>query len=333
MAYHQSSRLNIIGVSCLALLGLVLFSGCAERLEAETNVEDRLRLEAAIRSWQQSKTEPMVNSMEKLYEATRSFLKSPTIDGRLVWQSAWITAHDDFLGASILYSPENFRRIDAWPIEIGFLDNLAGYPSSGIVSDGTLEVTSASLGDQHQITDETEVALGFHVLEYYAFERDIKGFRSDALNYQKRRQLVHLVSELLLADIILFSLSLDNEYGTSQDPYALLLLKIQQRLQLVFSEFSLLEKHSAHNSRSRQNMTTQLRGIAELFNEPVGLNHFLIELSPKSAQTFNQTLLEVQTLMASKGKGDEATSPRTVLLVAFLSQQLEDFMTMLTPER
>ena len=358
MAYHKSSRLNIIGISSSALLGLVLFSGGTERLEAKTNAQDLLQLEVAIKSWQQSKTEQMVNSMEKLNEATGSFLGSPTIESRLVWQSAWVTAHDDFLGASILYSPDNFRRIDAWPIEVGFLDNLADYPSSGIVSDGTVEVTSASLGKQHQITAETEVALGFHVLEYYAFERDIKSFGTDAPNYQKRRHLVHLATELLLEDIISFSLSQENEpetsggyfslsllkiqqrlqmmfneHGTSQDPYFLLLLKIQQRLQLVFSEFSLLEEHSAHNRRSSQNVSTQLRCIAELLNEPVGLNNFLIELSPKDAQTFNQTFLEVQTLMLSKGQGDETTSSRTALLIAFLSQQLEDFMMILTAKR
>jgi hypothetical protein len=310
----------------------VLFSGCAERLETETNAQDSIQLAIAIRSWQQGKTEPMVHAMEQLSEATGLFFRSPTIESRLVWQSAWISAHDNFLGASILYSPDNFHRIDAWPMETGFLDSLPDYPGSGIVSDGTLEITATSLEEQHQITDASEVALGFHVLEYYAFERDIEDFRRDAPNYRKRQQLVQLVAELLLVDITSFSRAQETESEANQNSYPRLLLKIQRRLQLVFSEFDLLGKHIPRINGSTQNVTTQLDAIAELLHEPVGLNHFLIELNPESTLTFNATLLEAQTLLPSMGQPDEATSSRLALLIAFLEQQLEDFVTMLPVE-
>ena len=332
MAYHQSSRLAAIGFSSLALLSLVLFAGCAERLETETNAQDPIQLAFAIRSWQQGKTEAMVHAMEQLSEATGLFFRSPTIESRLVWQSAWISAHDNFLGASILYSPDNFRRIDAWPMETGFLDSLPDYPGSGIVSDGTLEITATSLGEQHQITDASEVALGFHVLEYYAFERDIEDFGSDAPNHQKRQQLVQLVAELLLVDITSFSRAQKAESEANQNSYPLLLLKIQRRFQLVFSEFDLLGEHIPRNNGPTQNVTTQLDAIAELLDKPVGLNHFLIELNPESTLTFNATLLEAQTLLPSMGQPDEATSSRLVLLIAFLEQQLGDFVTMLPVE-
>jgi hypothetical protein len=332
MAYHQSSRLAAIGFSSLALLGSLLFSGCAERLETGTSAPDPLQLEIAIRSWQQGKAESMVRAMQQLSEATGLFFRSPTIESRLVWQSAWNSAHDDFLGASILYSPGNLRRIDAWPMEAGFLDSLPDYPGSGIVSDDTLEITSISLEVQHQITKESEAALGFHVLEYYAFERGIEDFGNDAANYQKRQQLVQLVAELLLVDIISLSRSQETETKTSQDPYSLLLLKILRRLQQVYSEFNLPGEHSPHSTWSSQNVSTQLDAIAELLTEPVCLNHFLIELNPKSTLTFNETLLEAQTLLPAMVKPDEATSSRLVLLIAFLSQQLEDFVAMLPAE-
>jgi hypothetical protein len=342
VAYHQSSQLAAIRCSSIALpsialpsialLASLLLSGCAERPETDTGRQDPVQLEIAITSWQQGKAEPMVRAMEQLSEATGLFLRSPTIESRLVWQSAWIKAHDNFLGASILYSPDNFRRIDAWPMETGFLDSLPDYPGSGIVSDDTLEISSTSLEEQHQITDESEVALGFHVLEYYAFERDIKDFGSDAPNDQKRQRLVQLVAELLQVDITSFSRSLETEPEANQDSYSLLLLKIQRRLQLVFSEFSLLGEHSPHSAWSSQNVSAQLGAIAELLDEPVGLNHFLIELNPESAQTFNETLLEAQTLLPAMGQPGEATSSRLMLLIASLSQQLGDFVTMLPGE-
>lgn len=332
MAYHQSSRLTVIGVSSSALLSLVLFAGCAERLETETNAQDPIQLGIAIKSWQQGKTEPMVHAMDQLSEATGLFFRSPTIESRLVWQSAWISAHDNFLSASILYSPDNFRRIDAWPMETGFLDSLPDYPGSGIVSDDTLEITATSLQEQHQITDASEVALGFHVLEYYAFERDIEDFGRDAPNYQKRQQLVQLVAELLLVDITSFSRAQETESETNQNSYPLLLLKIQRRFQLVFSEFDLLDEHILRDNGSTRNVTTQLDAIAELLDEPIGLNRFLIELNPESTLTFNATLLEAQTLLPSMEQPDEATSSRLVLLIASLEQQLGDFVTMLPIE-
>ena len=115
MAYHQSSRLAAIGFSSLALLSLVLFAGCAERLETETNAQDPIQLAFAIRSWQQGKTEAMVHAMEQLSEATGLFFRSPTIESRLVWQSAWISAHDNFLGASIQCVLQKLVRENPFP--------------------------------------------------------------------------------------------------------------------------------------------------------------------------------------------------------------------------
>ncbi|MBT5686693.1 MAG: hypothetical protein HOJ11_16925, partial [Gammaproteobacteria bacterium] len=178
-------------------------------------------------------------------------------------------------------------------------------------------------------TDASEVSLGFHVLEYYAFERDIEDFGSDAPNYQKRQQLVQLVAELLQADITSFSRAQKVESETNPDSYPLLLSQIQRRLQLMFSELGLLDEQLPRNSGAAQNVTIQLDAIAELLDEPVGLNHFLIALNPESTQTFNATLLEAQTLLPAVGQPDEATSSRLVLLIAFLEQQLGDFTKML----
>jgi len=332
VACHQSSRLDPFGIGYIALLSFLLLTGCAERLETDASVKDPIALEIAMTSWQQDKTGPMVAAVEKLAEETGLFIRSPTIDHQAAWQSAWITAHDSFLSASVLQSPDNFRRIDAWPIETGFLDSLPDYPGSGIVNDSTLDITSTSLEEQHQFTDESEVALGFHVLEYYAFERSLGDFEVDARNYQKRQQVIQLVAELLLRDITAFSTSQKTGTEASEDSYPLLLSKIQRRLQLVFSEFNLLGEHSPHSGRSSQNVGAQLGAIAELLDEPVGLNHFLIELNPESAQTFNETIIEAQTLLPATGQPDEAASSRLLLLIASLSQQLGDFVKMLPGE-
>ncbi|MDA0273344.1 MAG: hypothetical protein O3C68_08840, partial [Proteobacteria bacterium] len=176
------------------------------------------------------------------------------------------------------------------------------------------------------------VALGFHVLEYYAFERSLGDFGVDARNYRKRQQVIQLVAELLLRDITSFSSSQETGTEANEDSYSVLLLKIQRRLQLVFSEFNLLGEHSPFSGRSSQNVGAQLGAIAELLDEPVGLNHYLIELNPESAQTFNETLIEARTLLPALGQPDEAASSRLLLLIASLSQQLGDFVKMLPGE-
>ena len=95
---------------------------------------------------------------------------------------------------------ENFSKIEAWPISPGFVDSIENYPYSGIVNDSTIEITPDVLKAQHMITDPSEISLGFHVLEYYAFERtrDLNG--TEEVN-KRRRSLISLVSELLVEEI------------------------------------------------------------------------------------------------------------------------------------
>ena len=197
-----------------------------------------------------------------------------------------------------------------------------------MVNDSTLDITSSSLTGQHQITDESEVALGFHVLEYYAFGREPDDFLEDANNYEKRRTLVQLGAELLLLDIILFSESWRDQ-PAGEYSHSILISRILSRIQALFSEFNLLGEHSPYSERSSQNISAQLDAIAELLDEPVGLNHFLIELNADSARIFNETLHEARTLLPPQGRPDEIVSSRLVLLISSLSQQLEDLQAML----
>ena len=52
---------------------------------------------------------------------------------------------------------------------------------------------------------DSEVALGFHALEYFVYHRPLDDFTNGAINLDRRRQLVILVAEILLADITAFS--------------------------------------------------------------------------------------------------------------------------------
>mgnify|MGYP000238056823 CR=1 FL=1 len=59
----------------------------------------------------------------------------------------------------------NFN-LDAWPIMPGFLDSFDVYTQSGIVNDITVPLNAESVRQQHGFTDDSEVTLGFHAIEY-----------------------------------------------------------------------------------------------------------------------------------------------------------------------
>lgn len=48
----------------------------------------------------------------------------------------------------------------------GFIDSVTDYPYSGIVNDASLPLDETSLRQQHGVTDEAEVSIGFHVVAF-----------------------------------------------------------------------------------------------------------------------------------------------------------------------
>lgn len=134
-----------------------------------------------------------------LAAAARAFTGDPTPVTRGTFQQAWFDAHNRFAEVLILRPAADAEArfmIDAWPITPGYLDSLPEHPHSGIVSEPTLDIDAEMLEEQHGFTDVSEVALGFHPLEYYAFERPLEDFVSGE-NADRRRDLVtELASDL-----------------------------------------------------------------------------------------------------------------------------------------
>ena len=57
-------------------------------------------------------------------------------------------------------------QINHWPIVPGYIDYVDGYPDSGIIFDINVNLENGSLRKQHGSFDESEVTLGFHVIEF-----------------------------------------------------------------------------------------------------------------------------------------------------------------------
>ncbi len=313
------------------LAGVILFNlGCGtEEQPGGQPVVDAVALGEALQAWQLAKSEAVVSSTTHLVNNTRAFLEAPDDKAREQWQTSWIDAHETYLSASLLLAEPWTRTIDSWPIAPGFIDSIEGYPTSGIVFDETLQITSAAIRDQHQITDKTEVAQGFHVLEYYAFARPLEDMRpvttgKDIIT-ERRRKLITLTGDLLLMDIMQYRRHLvTRDDDTQVYEYADLLRVLHDRCNAMFSDYNLIGEHSPFAKRDTRSISVQLTAIHELLSGTVDLNRHLYQQDAARAATLNDTLEEAIALVQSDDDS-EATLTRLLLLCAALSHQFEEF--------
>lgn len=319
MAHHQFARLGVF-------LLVSVVAACAETASQPLAPQQHPMGEhIQLSAWSRQKNMKLLASVSVLAETAHRFVLEPVSENRETWQTAWVAAHDDWQSLVYLLPGESadLFQIDAWPIEPGFLDSLPDYPTSGIVNDFSLQLSSTSLRDQHGFTDDTEVALGFHALEYYAFARPLTDFEEGGINLDRRRQLTVLIAETLLADITAFSTTVSRKLPVTR---ASLLASLRLRNQQTFKEFTLQEGgHSVFSGRSLRNVERQLMTLDELLGPDAGVNHLLIELDPARARTFNRTLKEALGLLGAEGGPSETQVTRITLLLSSLTHQLEEF--------
>ena len=113
-------------------------------------------------------------------------------------------------------------QINHWPIVPGYIDYVDGYPDSGIVFDINVNLENGSLREQHGSFDESEVTLGFHVIEFLLWGdsthlnarpandyRGIKeisageieqGYTLKQLSHNRRRLFLTVITDILVED-------------------------------------------------------------------------------------------------------------------------------------
>ena len=103
-------------------------------------------------------------------------------------KEAWRVSYNQYLGDLLittlpirepnewhranLTSAHLHQRLNAWPIEAGYIDYLSDYPQSGIVNDLTLDISRETLIDQHGLLDEGSASIGFPVMEFLLWGED-----------------------------------------------------------------------------------------------------------------------------------------------------------------
>lgn len=274
-----------------------------------------------------------LTDLRELQRAVLQFLAEPDNTERLLTvQDAWRNAHMAYLEVKLLMHP-HMNAVDAWPIEPGFLDVLPTYPESGIISDFSLEITSLELRHQHQFTDPTESALGFHVIEYLIFSRPSADFLiSEDLKIDRRRQMLKLVTTLLLEDLSLtLAEPVVSPASTDEQLHQLVTLLEQGTSHLYGESLQLVgDSHSKFSGQSRKNLLTQIRIVEKLIFNPVNLGSKLVLVNAMLARDITHTVREIVALLESE-QSDAAIAETCSQLLNGLGHQLRSFTSLLTP--
>lgn len=323
MADRQPAQLAWLALVCaLALQGCDKTSPGGQAPPANADGEHPQAVAALdLNDWHAVHRDQAVHSINALVAATRSFLDQPTPENRELVQVAWNKAHNAYLALHFVTNNQAIQnRIDAWPVQPGFVDSLPAYPDSGIVNDVTLDITAESVRFQHQITDESEVALGFHILEYYAFARPLADFHDSAGNGSRRTAFVRVVMQQLASDMQ--ALVADTRELAPQLTHQSLLALLGTRVTELIREFDQPGEHSEFCAPPPGNLRYQLGLLQEMLNE-TGLGHFLVDIDAEKAVQLDKTLTEVMRLAESDSLTPD-TRERLAILLSGVSHQLAE---------
>ena len=230
-----------------------------------------------------------------LSKNTKKYLETLADEDYLEWQKTWRSAHESFIAVTFLPMKENFSKIEAWPLTPGFIDSLDNYPYSGIVNDSTIEITEGVLKAQHMITDPSEISLGFHVLEYYAFERTREDLNGKEEVNKRRRSLITLVSDLLVKEIK----TLEEEPPMKIDiSYPGLITHIKDKVQRIHIEIRSAE-HCAFSEGTGEIVKYQMMILNKIFKNTLEIDKYLEEISPDSSEEIESLLKEIENFTTS----------------------------------
>lgn len=115
-------------------------------------------------------------SMKQLSESWKQFVKQPSQEGLQQLQDLWQQSYFAFLKGRAHFLPAEIKSqklaktVHQWPIEPGYLDSLPDFPSSGIVNDLVLEISAATLWQQHGLTHPHDASLGYYPLAFELFD-------------------------------------------------------------------------------------------------------------------------------------------------------------------
>ena len=294
-------------------------------------IADKLQTYAA------EKREEFLLETNKLQIQTGRFLGDPTEQQLNLLQEQWQRAHQSFSQAQfgLLTPPEGPNlvdsRIDPWPIQPGFIDDLEEYPFTGVVHDTTLSITPEMLIQQHQVTGSEEVLLGFHAIELLIFTRPIADFEASTSEWNdRRRKLLELMVAQFTQDVNQNAQASELLMISTQPPELINLFLDQTLVQLrsIFRESNLVAAQGSGHCLSRDCslaiLFEELSALKSYMVDEVGVVEAFKELDPATYDNFLKTIEDApETILQSEQ--DEVALANVPLILSALTHQVEAF--------
>lgn len=170
-------------LSAVLYLGLLIsFAGCSDPSDSQSSSGPAVAPETrqngrtsdpAVASLINAQSTGFCAQTKSLQQAVTAFLDNPSPETLNMARDQWRQAHSQLAQLATAYQLTGITMpqihddrdpVDAHPMLPGYLDQVPGYPQSGLVY-SEVPMTPAFLRGEHQSTDFYYLTLGFHPLE------------------------------------------------------------------------------------------------------------------------------------------------------------------------
>jgi putative iron-regulated protein len=163
---------------------------------------------------------------EALHDAVHEFVEAPSEATLAAAKQAWIDSRPSYQQTEVarfydspIDNPDDGPegRINAWPLDEGYIDYVEGDPDAGIINDpvGFPEITEEAIAEANEAGGETNISTGYHAIEFLLWGQDGEGdfggtrpftdYVTDgtgtASNQERRGEYLLAVADLLASDI------------------------------------------------------------------------------------------------------------------------------------
>lgn len=295
------------------LLALCLLPACSSS-ETPPWEDDAFRAEAqdVVDRYAQlvsSAYEKSSRGAEQMDGALQAFVAAPGADTLEATKTAWLGARDEygltevfrFYNGPIDGAPDELEgRINAWPMDEGYIDYVEGEPDSGLINDlaGYPMITKDVLIERNGAEGEDSISTGWHAIEFLLWGQDLSadgpgarpwtdfadGMDATAANQDRRREYLTLTSELLLDDLARVADAWSEGQANyraefvAQDPkeaIGKILLGMAslsgaelsgERMQVAFDTREQEDEHSCFSDNTHKDLLANIQGIDDVYH-------------------------------------------------------------------
>ncbi|HVY21587.1 MAG TPA: imelysin family protein [Bauldia sp.] len=282
-----------------------------------------------------------VENAKTMSAAIDALLANPTVETLAAARKAWTAARPSYLVT------ESYRfydgpiedvegEINSWPMNEAFIDYVVGNDKAGIINDPSKDITVASLIVDNQATDESDVTLGWHAIEFLLWGQDLSatgpGDRpvSDYIagqgNNDRRRTYLKIVTARMIADIQRVADAwapgvADNYAATFQAlPQVEAIGRIlngigvlagselmSERMAVGLDSGDQEDEHSCFSDTTHQDFVYDVKGVENVWTgkfpgaEGPGMRDLVAKVDPASAKEVDGLLADATTKIAATG--------------------------------